>query len=165
MGWLKRKKKEHLKNFLRQQNYCCNIFWPYIHAEIIRLSRKMRWILNIIQIYLEQWTTPFLPIDQLIRKWRVFNKRAESYAAKKLFWSSPEKKQTLPKGIFTMKFEYCLMFTYIINVNKTAYYFSCIVMDYGVYMAWTDVPGKKFQFIMLYLGEIRVNYYPKPIRK
>lgn len=66
---------------------------------------------------------------------KSFNKHAESYVAKKLFWSSPENKQTLPKGIFTVKFEYCLMFTYIINVNKTAYYFSCIVMDYGVYMA------------------------------
>lgn len=52
-----------------------------------------------------------------------------------LCWSSPEKKQTLPKGTFTIKFEHCFMFTYIINVNKIAYHFSCIVMDYGVFMA------------------------------
>lgn len=75
--------------------------------------------------------------------------KSESFVSRKFCWPSPEKKQTFPKGIFTMKSEYCLKFTYIGNVNKAAYYFSCIVMDYGVFMACKCVPGG-----ILYLGEM-----------
>ena len=46
-------------------------------------------------------------------------------------------------------FVFFVLFTYIGNVNKAAYYFSCIVMDYGVFMACKYVPGG-----ILYLGEM-----------
>lgn len=50
-----RERKADIKNGMSTAKFTVPIFsGPYIHAEIIKFSRKMRFILDTIQIYLQQ---------------------------------------------------------------------------------------------------------------